>query len=137
MRYFTVEEASTTLPEVERLVRRLRGLRDDATSAKAALDALWERLSSGERVLDDLLAAQRDLDARAGEAAEVSGRLAEIGCVLRELDLGLIDFPARAGGSEVFLCWRLGEDAIRFWHGTTEGYAGRKPLSQLPGDRFH
>ena len=118
-------------------MRRLRGLRDDATSAKAALDALWERLSSGERVLDDLLAAQRDLDARAGEAAEVSGRLAEIGCVLRDLDLGLIDFPARAGGSEVFLCWRLGEDAIRFWHGTTEGYAGRKPLSQLPGDRFH
>lgn len=137
MRYFTVEEASTTLPEVERLVRRLRGLRDDATAAKAAFHALWERLSSGELVLDDLLAAQRDVDARAGEAAEAAARLAEIGCVLRDLDLGLVDFPARAGGAEVCLCWRLGEDAIRFWHGTTEGYAGRKPLSRLPGDRFH
>lgn len=137
MRYFTVEEASTVLPEVERLVRALRGLREEAAAAKAALDALWERLSSGERVLDDLLAAQRDLDVRAGEAAGVSGRLAEIGCVLRDLDLGLVDFPARAGGAEVCLCWRLGEDAIRFWHGTTEGYAGRKPLSRLPGDRFH
>lgn len=87
MRYFTVEEASTVLPEVERLVRALRGLRGEAAAAKAALDALWERLSSGERVLDDLLAAQRDLDVRAGEAAEVSGRLAEIGCVLRLLVL--------------------------------------------------
>ena len=137
MRYFTVGEASTILPEVERLVRRLRGLRDEAQASKAALDALWERLGQGEPVLDDLLTAQHDLDARAGEAAEAAERLTEIGCVLRDLDLGLIDFPARAGDADVFLCWRVGEEAIRFWHSTTEGYAGRKPLSQLPGGRFH
>ena len=76
-------------------------------------------------------------EARAGEAAEVVDRLAAIGCLLRDVDLGLIDFPSWAGGSEIFLCWRLGEVSIQFWHGTAEGYAGRKPLSALPRGSIH
>jgi len=137
MRYFTVAEAAAALPEVERLIHHLRGLRDEALLAKARLDARWEQLGRGESVLDDLLAAQRDVERHAGEAAEAVARLAEIGCVLRDLDLGLIDFPARAGDTDVFLCWRLGEETVRFWHPTTEGYAGRRPLSELPRGRGH
>jgi len=105
-RYFTVEEATAALPEVERLLERLRELTADAVDAKDALEAVMEDLDS-------------------------------IGCVVRDLDLGLVDFPALAGGTEVFLCWRLGEDAIGYWHGTAEGYAGRKPLRLLPGGHFH
>lgn len=105
-RYFTVEEATAALPEVERLLERLRELTADAVDAKDVL----------EEVMEDL------------------GR---IGCVVRDLDLGLVDFPALAGGTEVFLCWRLGEEAIGYWHGTTEGYTGRKPLRFLPGGHFH
>jgi len=137
MRYFTVAEAVAILPEVERLVRHLRGLRDELLAAKARLDACWERLGRGEPVLDDLLAAQREVERRAARAAETAAQLEEIGCVLRDLDLGLIDFPARAGETDVFLCWRLGEDTVRFWHGAAEGYAGRKPLSELPRGRGH
>jgi hypothetical protein len=56
--------------------------------------------------------------------------------VLRDVDSGLVDFPARVrGGRTVFLCWRLGEPEIAFWHGTNEGFAGRKPLTQLPLDQ--
>jgi len=105
-RYFTVEEATAALPEVERLLERLRELTADAVDAKDALEAVMEDLDS-------------------------------IGCVVRDLDLGLVDFPALAGGTEVFLCWRLGEDAIGYWHGTAEGYTGRKPLRLLPGGHFH
>jgi hypothetical protein len=137
VRYFTLAEAADTLPEVERLLRRLRALAAEAAAAKAALDGLWERLAGGAAVLEDLLAAQRDLDRRLLEAAEAAHRLDEIGCVLRDMELGLVDFPARAGGREVFLCWRLGEPQIRFWHGTMEGYAGRKPLAELPGAPLH
>lgn len=136
-RYFTLEEASAALPEVERLIVRLREARDEMLLAKARHDTLWERLRSGESVLDDLLAGQRELDARAQAATAIAARVADIGCVLRDLDLGLVDFPAIAAGAEVFLCWKLGEDAIRFWHSQTEGYAGRKPLRALPGGPVH
>lgn len=137
MRYFTVEEAAGALPEVGSLLRRLRALAAEAAVAKAALDALWERLGAGESVLDELRAAQQDLASRAGEAAEAAERLEAIGCVLRDVETGLVDFPSRAGGGEIFLCWRLGEDGIAFWHGTAEGYAGRKPLAELPEERLH
>ncbi|HVB33199.1 MAG TPA: DUF2203 domain-containing protein [Patescibacteria group bacterium] len=51
------------------------------------------------------------------------------GCQVKDLDLGLIDFPGQMNGEDVFWCWRLGEDRIRFWHRQSEGFAGRKPIS--------
>ena len=54
------------------------------------------------------------------------------GCVVKDLDIGLLDFPAMINDEEVYLCWRLGEERIRFWHRQDEGFAGRKPLD--PGD---
>ncbi len=55
-------------------------------------------------------------------------RIEATGCVVKDLDVGLLDFPALIGDEEVYLCWRLGEDRIRFWHRQDEGFAGRKPL---------
>ncbi len=55
-------------------------------------------------------------------------RIAETGCVIKDLDKGLIDFLSIVNDEEVFLCWKLGEDRIRYWHRMHEGYAGRKPL---------
>ena len=52
----------------------------------------------------------------------------ELGAVVKDLDDGLVDFPARVEGEEAFLCWRLGEEEIGYWHGLDEGFAGRKPL---------
>ena len=54
------------------------------------------------------------------------------GCVVKDLDIGLLDFPALINNEEVYLCWRLGEERIRFWHRQDEGFAGRKPIE--PGD---
>jgi len=55
-------------------------------------------------------------------------RIHSTGCVVKDLDIGLLDFPARMNGEEVYLCWRLGEDRIRFYHRQDEGFAGRKPI---------
>lgn len=59
---------------------------------------------------------------------EAIDRIHETGCVVKDLDVGLIDFPTLRGGEEVYLCWKLGEERIEFWHGIEEGFAGRKPL---------
>jgi hypothetical protein len=57
-----------------------------------------------------------------------------LGCVIKDLDLGLLDFLASRGREQVYLCWRLGEPDIRHWHGLQEGFAGRKPLGDDPVD---
>ncbi|MBI2956550.1 MAG: DUF2203 domain-containing protein [Acidobacteria bacterium] len=54
----------------------------------------------------------------------------EIGCVVKDLDLGLIDFPSLLNEEQIYLCWKLGEERIRFWHRMDEGFAGRKPLGE-------
>jgi hypothetical protein len=59
-------------------------------------------------------------------------RIQSTGCLIKDLDTGLLDFPAIINNEEVYLCWRLGEERIRFWHRQNEGFAGRKPLD--PGD---
>ncbi|MDE3136401.1 MAG: DUF2203 domain-containing protein, partial [Acidobacteriota bacterium] len=59
-------------------------------------------------------------------------QIESVGCMVKNLDVGLIDFPGRLNGEDVFWCWRLGEDRIRFWHRQSEGFSGRKPIS--PGD---
>jgi hypothetical protein len=57
-------------------------------------------------------------------------RIHDLGCLLKDLDLLLVDFPARRAGQEILLCWKADEDRIAFWHGTDEGFAGRKPLEE-------
>jgi hypothetical protein len=54
----------------------------------------------------------------------------EVGCVVKDLDIGLVDFPTLFRGEEVYLCWKMGESSIQFWHGVDEGFAGRKPIDQ-------
>lgn len=135
MRYFSVGEATDLLPQLTKTVDQLRRLRDEAVVKKAQIDLLWQRLERGEPALNALGEAQRALDALTTRLVDMAKEVEAIGCVLRDLDTGLVDFPFRArGGTTVFLCWKAGEPAIHFWHGTDEGYAGRKPIARLPLD---
>ncbi len=56
------------------------------------------------------------------------------GCVVKDIEVGLLDFPARINGEAVYLCWRLGEDRIRFYHNQDEGFSGRKPIDPRDAD---
>jgi hypothetical protein len=51
-----------------------------------------------------------------------------MGCLLRDIDLGIVDFPSIHDGKEVYLCWKLGEESVGFWHEVDAGFAARKPI---------
>jgi hypothetical protein len=129
-RYFTPKEANEALdtvrPLVEELVARRRALGETATQ-RAELGRIVAGNGGG---VDAGNFATLDEEA-IREAAEITGlvgRIQELGVLVKDLDRGLIDFPALRGDEEVLLCWELGEDEIAFWHGLEEGFAGRKPL---------
>jgi len=133
--YFNVSEATALLPRLRELLDALRRFRDQAALKKTRLEMLWQRLGRGESVLARISDEQRELDRVTARLIAAARDLEGTGCILRDVDRGLVDFACRAhGGRTVFLCWHLGEAAIEFWHGVDEGYAGRKPLAELPLD---
>jgi len=136
-RVVTLQQASRALPEVEGILVQLREIRQQGLAARDQLEELWAALERGEPVLDQIGTLQHQVDGWTEEFGRLVVRLEELGGVLKDLDMGLVDFPTVSGGSEVYLCWRLGEDGIHYWHGLDEGYAGRKALWTLPGSHPH
>ena len=135
-----------TADEVDRLIPRLTELMEAAIERHGQALALQERLredrarvaaSGGERLdARDWKARAERLDGLAIEVRQIAQEVSGLGGVIKDLEMGLVDFPGRGpgrgpaerDGEIVNLCWKLGEDAVRFWHGLDEGYARRKPL---------
>ena len=136
-RHFSLDEATQALTRFAPLLERLKDLHASALPLASRLEALWRRLDAGEQVLDEIATLQKQLDARSHDADQILQQLEEMGCVVRDTQRGLVDFPAHANGAEFYLCWNLGEEAIGSWHGLDEGFAGRKPLSTRPGHVMH
>lgn len=130
-RTFEPGEVERLIPELTRLLTRLRDARAQAAAARERLEAEQRRIGlSGGGVLDQA-AWRRDADAMAAHARELEAGLqaiAGLGGTVKDLGLGLVDFPHERDGRIVNLCWKLGEQAVRYWHGLDEGYAARKPL---------
>ena len=128
-RHFTLTEAERMLPEVDRALRDALFHKAEYQSADAELNATMQgiRMAGGSRVNPGpILAKRARRDASTGALREVFEKLEQIGVLVKDLDVGLIDFLTLYQGREVCLCWKLGEDHIRFWHGIDEGFAGRK-----------
>ena len=131
-KYFTIEEAEKLLPGVERILRRTMRL-------NKALDLL----SSIEiEVYDDdyenlrkITKANRQFHKLSYEFYSNMEELEDMGCIVKDLDMGLIDFYHKFEGHDIFLCWKYGEKSIRFWHETDAGYMGRKPILDLTKNR--
>jgi hypothetical protein len=125
MRIFTQEEANDALEVVRPLVERLVG-------ARRRFEQVEGRVAGNGGGLD--LERVRELQEQAAEVgakiALLVGELEAAGVQVKDLDQGLIDFPAHHPESHetVLLCWHLGEDSVQYWHGVEEGFAGRKPL---------
>ena len=132
-RFFTLAEAQSLLPQVEKQVRRAVSTKAVLQEAQSEIEGVSEkvRLTGGAMVdrskLRDTIARR---DAAAVELRDTLTALQERGCLVKDLDLGLLDFPTRFRGEEVYLCWKLGEPAIAFWHAVNEGYRGRQPIDQ-------
>ena len=129
-RYFTPAEANELLATVRPLVERMVGHRRAlavATVRHARIATKIAGNGGGVRPheVDEL---QATIDEEAAEIVRCVAELQELGLLVKDLDEGLVDFPALHDGEEVLLCWHLGEDEVAFWHTLEDGFAGRKPL---------
>ena len=123
---YTIEEANALIPQVRAVILQLAVEQRRLEQAHAAM----HRMLGGNG--DPAAAAEAArLERESDEVAEGMHSLAQVleglGIRLRDVDTGLVDFPAERDGRQVWLCWRLADPAVAFWHGTDEGYASRKP----------
>ena len=121
-RHYTLEEASALLPRVAELLAAMRRARDRLADAEARA-ALEEAGGSNGGGGPGKVVSEGFLELR-----ESMVELREREIVLRDLDRGLVDFPAMRDGREVYLCWEEGESEIGYWHEPQAGYGGRRPL---------
>lgn len=119
-RHFTVEEANALLPTIAPLLEQLR-------DAQQLMEERHESVMSAVPGNGGGGAGIEFLDA-ARKAARCTAEMDELGIVVRDPGSGLIDFPAERDGAEIYLCWRLGEDAVAWWHPIDTGFSGRQPL---------
>jgi len=106
--FFTPRQANESLPEVRQITERILAIKKDA-DMKTDDDAMTQAMQ----------ALQKEIQ-----------KLEDLGCVLKDMTTGLVDFPAVRLGTRAWLCWRLGEERVRFWHALHEGFAGREPVDE-------
>ena len=129
-RHFTPEEANALLEQVRPVAESLVAHRRAFTVAAARRARLTQRISGNGGDFDPQEPSELDeqLQREAEAVARSVEKLQGLGVLVKDLDRGLVDFPALRHGEEVLLCWQVGEGEVAFWHGLEEGFAGRKPL---------
>ena len=153
-RFFDLDEANATLPEVRKI---LESLRDERAELIRLRDQVVEQQDPDQTPAEAPTEAKVPGQGRPAEPARPEGRSAdaelrvlrlrmqgvidqmqagvaridELGVTLREIETGLIDFPALASGRQIWLCWRLGEDDVAWWHELAEGFGNRHALADL------
>ena len=135
---FTLAEAQSLIPEVSRLLRDAVSLKGEYQDAEQAIQTWMQRITMMGGVTVDrnqAIDTRKRRDTSAVSLRSAIEQVQAIGCVVKDLDIGLIDFPTEFRGEEVYLCWKLGEPQIEFWHGVEEGFGGRKAIDQ--GFRDH
>ncbi len=136
-RLFTPEEANQLLPRIIPLIEQLQGLQQSISKTTEELNQNVRKLSQGngyplqeiQKHVEELTRHQLDLLEAFSSALQ---QLEDLGAVIKDLSQGLVDFYAMHGSDLVYLCWKLGEDRVKFWHSMEAGFAGRRPLEERP-----
>ena len=134
---FSLTEAERLRVELEPILIGAMESRRKMAEAEKELLALAERIqqSGGMIISYEQVAKIRIQRNQMEDEVQVAvGRIHSTGCVVKDLDIGLLDFPSRINDEDVYLCWRLGEDRIRFYHRHDEGFTGRKPIDPRDAD---
>jgi hypothetical protein len=132
-RTFTLDEAQSLVPVLESLLRTAMQAKSLMDEVDSEMEALHHRLFlSGGMFLDMLPLARRKAEKTRAEqrAKDAMAEIDSIGVQVKDLSIGLLDFPCEVEGQKILLCWKLGEKAITHWHGIAEGFAGRKPIDE-------
>lgn len=129
MRYYTVDEANSLLPTLEPVLEALTDVYIRLQEAGETVRAFEHRAGqNGHGRETRIFDPDMDLDPIRAEMKALLQVLDDAGVVLKDIEIGLIDFPTRLEGRDVYLCWHLGETHVGFWHGVDEGYRDRKPV---------
>jgi hypothetical protein len=132
-RTFTLDEAQDLLPILESLLRTSIDGKKLIESVDAEFQAIAQRVFlSGGMSLNVVHFARRKAEREKAiqRVKDAIGEIDAMGVQVKDLDIGLLDFPCEVDGQIVLLCWKLGEKAITHWHGVSEGFAGRKPVDE-------
>jgi hypothetical protein len=130
-KFFSLAEAESLRAQLEPLLVEAIEARRKIEDVDEKLEELSERIQRSGGLLapyENASQWRREHNHFVSAIRSAVERIHATGCVVKDIDVGLLDFPSRINGQEVFLCWRLGEDRIRFYHGMDEGFAGRKPI---------
>ena len=132
-RTFSLDEAHTLLPVLESLLRRGMEAKKQVEEIEGEFQKINHRifLAGGSEIDVVKLARRRAACDKALQT--IKDCLAEIeatGAQVKDMDMGLLDFPCQVDGETILLCWKLGEERITYWHGTEEGFAGRKTIDE-------
>ena len=132
-RRFNLREAESLLPQVSRLIQDAVSLKPVCQEAEDSIQALSQKVMLYGGIIVDrerALAVKQRRDESLEKLKTAVEGIQETGCIVKDLEKGLVDFPTLFRGQEVYLCWKMDEPAIRFWHGIEEGFAGRKQIDQ-------
>jgi len=132
-RTFTLNEAQSLLPVLESLLRAAMSAKKVVDEADAEQQALQHRVFlNGGMFLDIVPLARRKAEWAKAEqrAKDALAEIDSIGVQVKDLSIGLLDFPCEVEGQTILLCWKLGEKSITHWHGVQEGFDGRKPIDE-------
>jgi hypothetical protein len=132
-KYFDRQEAEELLPTLTPWLEEARDEKLKVEAFKSEMAQVASRimvLGGTFPPLADLLKKKSEHDKAAEHLVEIINRIQVTGVLVKDLDIGLVDFPSLLDGQEIYLCWKLGEEHITFWHGIDEGFAGRKPLDE-------
>jgi hypothetical protein len=132
-RHFTPAEANAALDDVRPLVERMVAHRRELGVLIARRSELTTTIAGNGGDLDpgELARVESEIGEQARGVAQCVNRIHGLGAQVKDADEGLVDFPALRAGEEVLLCWKLGEEEIGYWHSLEDGFAGRRPLSDL------
>jgi hypothetical protein len=132
-RRFYLSEAESLLPQVSSWIREAVCLKTECQEAENKIEALSQKVMLYGGIIVDRGRAQAVHQRRDDSLEKLKAtveRIQETGCLVKDLDRGLVDFPTLFRGEEVYLCWKLDEPAIGFWHRIEDGFAGRKQIDE-------
>ena len=135
-RFYAIDEANAALPDVERILGALREQRGELIEARdRAVGLTPEDGTPPPEAAEQLRLLRLRMQGLIDQMQAGVARLVELDITLRDIQTGLIDFPALVSGRPIWLCWRLGEPDVGHWHAQNEGFDRRRPLDELPAGR--
>ncbi len=132
-RTFTLQEAQELLPVLESLLKVSMAAKKQIEEIEAEFQGVSHKvfLNGGTKLnIVHLIRRKAEREKAIQKVKDALAEIDSIGVQVKDLDIGLLDFPCVVDGTVILLCWKLGEKAITHWHGTDEGFAGRKPIDE-------